>query len=300
MIFILASDIVSYKRIELDHFIINHDNIADKTSDDFCASQYDFIILLNSLKENFKVLGIQGGFSGYKLRSTLENYLIETDFVTVKDELRNKIEISDIENTTAIVSKAPRLTRDDSLTFVDKFEDKIYDARVVVLIEDYESNLSEDSYISIMNICRNYRKKIFLAANSKILALGFDNGVYAVALSAEDLSDMIKIKFQSNLEFVKLSSFLVEGDTEIAAVSFNNKLYFFKKGTYHIMDDKYSRKIDEKKALMGLALAFEREYDIDTAFKMAGAFSLIDDVRNVSMTKIKTIMNEIEIDNFIY
>ena len=304
MILLLNTDLIKYKALSLDKLYLASKNTADVMSDSFYGSSYLASEIFHSLKEDYKVLSFAGGYAAMKYRNYLEKYLSDYYLVNIKDEARSLIDIKEAARTTRIIENAPRITRDDELNFIDKFDEIIYDTRVTLLMEDFDNNISPDFYQGLINVANRYMKKLFVSSSKGTMKLCMDSNVFAMSMDYKDLSDILNLRLTTLDDVVSVVKFMAIDKDRIILLKFNDNLIIFTKDCYYLFD--YDKKnnvhIDKNMALLGLAIAFERKYDLETSLKIASSFSIFKkkDTLNFDFSVIKKIMSETDIIRYSY
>ena len=304
MILLLNTDLIRYKALGLDKLYLASKNSADILNDSFYGSNYLASEIFHRLKEDYRVISFAGGYASMKYRNYLESYLLDYYLINIKDEARTVIDIKEDTRTTRIIENAPRITRDDELNFIDKFDDVLYDTRVTVLMEDFDNNISPDFYQGLIDVSNRYMKKLFASASKSTMKLCIDSNVFAMSMDYKDLSDILNLRLNSLDDIVSVVKFMAIDKDRIILIKFNDNLIIFTKDCYYLYD--YEKKpfihIDKNMALLGLAIAFERKYDLDTSLKIASSFSIFNkkDSADFDFSIIKKIMSETDLIRYSY
>lgn len=304
MILLLNTDLIRYKALSLDKIYLASNNDAQIISDSFYGSNFLASEIFHSLKEDYKVLAFAGGFAATKYRNYLESYLSDYNIINIKDEARTVIDLREKLRTTRILENAPRITRDDELNFLDRFDDTIYDTRVTLLMEDFDNNLSVDFYNGLIDITNRYMKKLFISASKETMKHCIESNAFAMSMDYKDLSDILNLSLNSLEDIVSVVKFMAIDKERIILLKFNDNLIIFTKDSYYLLD--YNKKnykhIDKNMALLGLAIAFERKYDLETSLKLASGFSIFNkkDAMNFDFSIIKKIMAQSDLIRYSY
>lgn len=304
MILLLNTDLIKYKALSIDKLYLASKNDVELVDDSFYGSSFIASEIFHSLKEDYKVLAFAGGYASMKYRNYLESYLSDYYIVNIKDEARTLIDIKEETKTTRLLENAPRITRDDELNFLDKYDDIIYDTRLILLMEDYKNNLSLDFYQGLIDISNRYLKKLFVSASKETMKHYIESNAYAMSIDYKDLSDILNLRLNSLDEIVNVVKFMAIDKERIILLKFNDNLIIFTKDCYYLFDyDKSVYKhIDKNMALLGLAIGFERKYDLETSLRLASAFSVFNkkDAKNFDFSIIKKIMVESDLIRYTY
>lgn len=304
MILLLNTDLIRYKALGLDKLYLASKNSAEILNDSFYGSNFLASEIFHSLKEDYKVLSYAGGYTAMKYRNYLESYLADYYLITIKDEARAVIDIKENTRTTRIIENAPRITRDDELNFVDRFDDIVYDTRVTLLMEDFDTNISLDFYQGLINVSNRYIKKLFVSASKSTMKLCIDSNVFAMSMDYKDLSDILNLRLSTLDDIISVVKFMAIDKDRIILIKFNDNLIIFTKDCYYLFDyeKKPYIKIDKNMALLGLAIGFERKYDLETSLKIASSFSIFNkkDSENFDFSLIKKIMSESDLIRYSY
>lgn len=304
MILLLNTDLIMYKALSLDKLYMASKNDAQILNDSFYGSSFIASDVFHSLKEDYKVLAFAGGYAAMKYRNYLESHLSDYYIVNVKDESRTLIDIKEPSRTTRLLENAPRITRDDELNFLDKLQDIIYDTRLTLIMEDYKNNLSLDFYQGLIDISTRYMKKLFVSASKETMKHFIESNAFAISMDYKDLSDILNLRLNSLDEIVSVVKFMAIDKERIILLKYNDNLIIFTKDCYYLFDydKKIYKHIDKNMALLGLAIGFERKYDLETSLNIASAFSIINkkDVKDFDFSIIKKIMSESDLIRYSY
>lgn len=304
MILLLNTDLIRYKALSTDKLYIASKNDVELVNDSFYGSSFIASEIFHSMKEDYKVLSFAGGYAAMKYRNYLESYLADYYIVNIKDEARTLIDIREATRNTRLLESAPRITRDDELNFLDKYDDIIYDTRLVLIMEDYKNNISLDFYQGLLDVSTRYMKKLFVSATKDTMKHFIDSNAYAMSMDYKDLSDILNLRLNTLDEIVSVVKYMAIDKERIILLKFNDNLLIFTKDCYYLLDyDKANYKhIDKNRALLGLAIGFERKYDLDTSLKLASAFSIFNkkDLKDFDFSTIKKIMAESDLIRYTY
>lgn len=291
------------REYKLDDLKKKGKNVAENSREYVSGFGIDSVVFTKHLGEKAKVLGFFGGKRGETIIEDLEKFSINYDFVNILDESVEELIIKDISGRTTIYTKKPRITLENEQEFVTKFAYELDGVDMVCLTETDQKGINDGLYELLIKMC--YTKGVKVAVTvSKIDDIG-KSKPYMLVLNKEELEEYTNVLLSSDEEVIFAANGLIERGIGVVIInSIDGSLILTKEYKLKASFDSIKEnvfKINKNLMNAGIAVGFERKYDVETSIKLGLASAIAENFikfRLISMADIKKIMNKISIREF--
>lgn len=265
---------------------------------------------LDSFSEDSFLSGFLGGLNGERYHRLLLAKGFSHEFISIKDETKIKLHISDEENNyLKILDEEPRVTREDVKKFLDLYLNLVKDSEIICGVSEIlPHGLTDEIYYELIKIANENRKKFILSANGEEFKKGIEAIPYMAILDKERLEDFTNLKFQYENEIIKASRYILDRGVEFVIICLGKDEFLMlgKEKAYRI-DNNLERETSEYNDLKNISAAFalgiKRNYDLDMTLRLASAFnsySSLEDICEIDVSMIKRMMTQADIISFNY
>lgn len=135
--------------------------------------------IVNILNENCIATGFLGGKSGEFIEEKLKYYGIKNDFVKISGETRECLAfITDDFIQTEILEPGPEITIEEKNNFINKYNELIEKANIIVASGSLPQNVPKKFYIELIEYANKKGKKFLLDASGEPLKEGIEAKPY--------------------------------------------------------------------------------------------------------------------------
>ncbi|MDO5036971.1 MAG: hypothetical protein Q4E37_01585 [Tissierellia bacterium] len=256
--------------------------------------------LATSINEPTSLMTYIGGLVGQALVQELIDLPIRLIPESLKDNSQESFLLEERTRTTEILTKEPRITREDMSNFYTKYKDKLDQYELVILAPHDRDQLPDDMTYMMTHMASQAGLPLVVKADKKTdplklikarpHAMVMDRAILS-ELSGRPLNymrDVFKAKralFKEDLAYL-----LLVGSKQGVTLFKGNEAYY---GQTQDMDH---QELNEDYLMVGLGLGLVRKYDPQTTLRLAmaaGSVGLLED--KIDFPKIKALMPKIEI-----
>jgi len=296
------------RRFELECIRRNFTNITDSISYGPGGDGIELSYFLNALNEKSLVTGFLGGVNGTIISNCLKSDRISNEFLLIKDETSEYIDIYSNDENIHIQSINPRITRDEYEGFMQLFNRLIIDAKMVCIVGELPANIPTEIYFDLILNTNIINKKCLVSIKGKGLKYAIEARPHLLLIDKSQLEEFTNLILDYEYEVIKAGYYIIEKNVNILVISLGNKgsIVLTKESVYRV--DASNVEIPENEPhfgymLGGYALSMERGYDFEILLKLGQACGIVNSFRHkeeIDMSDIKRIMLNIEVTRFNY
>ncbi|AOR24472.1 1-phosphofructokinase family hexose kinase [Clostridium taeniosporum] len=229
------------------------------------------------LNEECIVTGFLGGKSGEFIEEKLLDYGIKSDFVKISGETRDCLAfITDDSAQTEILEPGPEITNEEQKNFINKYNDLVEKANIIVASGSLPKNVSNNFYRNLIEYANKKDKKFFLDASGGALREGIKGKPYFIKPNKDEIEALTGRRILCEEDVVNEIKYLSEKGIEFISISLgeNGSIVGIKDKVYKIDIPKVKvvNPVGSGDAYVGgIAVAMERGYDIVNTLKLASA-----------------------------
>lgn len=168
--------------------------------------------------------GFLGGYTGRWIEERLRHMGIGCDFVHVEGDTRCSMNI--VANNgfvTEILEPGPTICAEERLLFYEKYRELVEKCELVVVSGSAAPGLPDDIYVELVNIARDYDKKVLLDTSQELLAKGIAAGPYLVKPNRRELEYLAGHRCSGQTEILVAAHKLLSRGVTYVAVSVGDK-----------------------------------------------------------------------------
>ncbi len=262
-------------------------------------------LLLDNFNEDTFLTGFLGGISGEYFHRALSEISIPHEFVSIKDETRTTMKITDsMGNTTTILEGNPRVIREELVQFYELYNVLIERADIICGLDNsLPLGISKDIFFDLILLAKQRNKKFILDINGEECSNGIDASPFMAILNQNTLEDFIKLSLQFENEIIKAGRFILDKGIDFVVIDLKTRgsLVLSKERGYRVEIPYYGREeyIGQSSMAAGFALGFNRNYDMEIILRLGQAFGIAStiepDPMKIEISDIKRLMGEVEI-----
>ncbi|MBO8165166.1 MAG: 1-phosphofructokinase [Brevibacillus sp.] len=205
----------------IDEFNINAVNRCDRCIKNAGGKGINVTKVLRALGCEVVATGFLGGETGQLIERELKNMSVITDFVQIEGHTRNCIAILANGTQTEILESGPRITKEESETFIQKLTglmDKC-PIRVVAASGSLPPGLEPDYYARIIREAKRRNIKFVLDTSGDFLKEALAASPYLIKPNVTEIEDLLKTKIHSERELISALQELQTYGMEMIVVS---------------------------------------------------------------------------------
>ncbi|WP_242254382.1 tagatose-6-phosphate kinase [Bacillus cereus group sp. BfR-BA-01379] len=194
---------ISYPIHELKLDFVNRVEAVHKTAG---GKGLNVARVIAQMEEGVLATGVLGGTIGEYIIQELNKVNIPNDFLKIKKESRNCIAILHEGMQTEILESGPTLSKEEGLSFLEKFEFLLTTASLVTISGSLPKGLPTNYYYQMLEICHKHRIPVIMDSSGESLkqAMLHKEKPFAIKPNKAELSQLLGI----NMDAVNLKQVL--------------------------------------------------------------------------------------------
>lgn len=262
--------------------------------------------VVTEFNEEVFSIGFLGGRNGDIILDYLNENKIDNNFISTENETRACLSIVTEDCIETKISElSPRISGKEIEEFYNLYKNSIKAVDIICLSGDIPRGAQDDIYSDLVLLGNNESKKILAAISDEYLRQVLKDEPYLLNITLEDLEYITNLRIETNKDIIKLGSRLIEGKTEVIAiykgrgnyiVLYNNLAYIVNLVDEYILVESGGR----ESFLAGFAVSELRNYDFEYQVRVSVACHIANSLEFesglVNMKRMKSIMNELEIE----
>lgn len=168
--------------------------------------------------------GFLGGYTGSWIEEKIRETGILCDFVRTEGDTRCSMNI--VANNgfvTEILEPGPVIGGEERLLFYGKYRQLVQKCDLVVLSGSAAPGLPDDIYAELIDIAKDYDKKVILDTSQSLLVKGAKAGPYLVKPNRRELEYVAGHRCRGQAEILEAAEKLLAQDVTYVAVSVGEK-----------------------------------------------------------------------------
>lgn len=168
--------------------------------------------------------GFLGGYTGHWIEECIRKMGIVCDFVKIAGDTRCSMNV--VANNgfvTEILEPGPEVTGEERLLFYGKYRELVQQCELVMLSGSAARGLPEDIYAELINIAKEYDRKVILDTSQELLAKGIVAGPYLVKPNRRELEYLVGHRCSGQTEILVAAHKLLNQGVTYVAVSVGDK-----------------------------------------------------------------------------
>lgn len=261
----------------------------------------DSYVFAKNLLADTKLIGLFGGERGEYIKELIKDRS-SINSVKVLDSNVEEIILKSNGKKTIVRTSSPRITVENKENFISEFSKEIKNSKIVCLPETDHSKLESNMYEKLINLCYSNGIKVAVTSNN-LQNLGTAKPYIFVSEKSE-LEKMSNQKLKTERDIISFAKEKVSNGIGIMVINTIDASYIISKNqnlkANYTKIKPYISKVNSNLMLTGMAIGFERDYDIDTLIKLGVACCISENFikfRLITMPDIKQIMNEVSIES---
>lgn len=214
-----------------------------------------------------EVFMLKGGSKGREIALSLSRLGIDVNYTALKDENVEEVIIRGEESVKDYRTQDPRITMEDRNDILNSFERTLYNKKIAVIPKIDLLGIDDEIYNKLIKIC--YKNNIKVAVNPKNLAAMEKTNPYILIFDKDDIEKEKNINYtgeviEYNKKFIQAGSKIVLVNSKRATIiSTEEKNYRAYVNKEKLGRNEITEKFDTELSLAGLAMAIDRDYDLD-------------------------------------
>ncbi|MDS0527644.1 1-phosphofructokinase family hexose kinase [Clostridium sp. SHJSY1] len=251
------------------------------------------------LKEDCIATGFLGGKSGEFIKEKLKSYGIKGDFIKIKGETRECLAfITDEIVQTEILEPGPEVSIEEQRKFLEKYNDLLSKASIVVASGSAPRNIPVDIYKKLIEMANSKGKKFLLDSSGELLKEGIKGKPYFIKPNRDEIESLTGRKITCVEDAIKEIKEFQKGGIKLVAISLGGE------GSIVGYEGKFYKVTFPKIQVVnpvgsgdsyvaGIAVALERGYGIEETLKLASACGTANAVEKETGCVKEYIVNEL-------
>ncbi|MHC2835398.1 tagatose-6-phosphate kinase [Bacillus sp. F9_6S_D1_P_5] len=265
---------ISYPIHELKLDVVNRVEAVHKTAG---GKGLNVARVIAQLEEGVLATGVLGGTIGEYIIQELNKVNIPNDFLKIKKESRNCIAILHEGMQTEILESGPTLSKEEGVSFLEKFEFLLTTASLVTISGSLPKGLPTNYYYQMLEICHENGIPVIMDSSGESLkqVMLHKEKPFAIKPNTAELSQLLGIDMEAGIIELKqaLNHELFTG-IEWIIVSMGSEGAFVKHSEdyYRVMVPKIEvvNPVGAGDATVaGLAVALHQHQTVETVLKTA-------------------------------
>lgn len=176
--------------------------------------------------------GFLGGYTGRWIEERLREMGIDCAFVKTRGDTRCSMNVvSDNGTVTEILEPGPQISPEERLVFFGKFRELVRRCDLAVISGSAAPGLLDDIYAELIDIAKNYDKKVILDSSREVLAAGVEAGPWLIKPNVRELEFLAGHRCVSHRDILEAAEPLLKKDISYVAVSAGEEgMYLFGEG----------------------------------------------------------------------
>ncbi|WP_297134374.1 1-phosphofructokinase [Terrisporobacter sp.] len=192
--------------------------------------------VISLCKEDILATGFVGGHCGALAEELLEKDNISSQFIHVKSETRNCINILDENNiSTEFLESGAPISEEEVNTFIKEFDDIIDKSNIITISGSVPKGVPSNIYATLIEMIKLKNKKVILDASGELLQEGIKALPTMIKPNSEEMESLLGVSINNEEEVIESAVKLHENGIEIVVVSLgkDGALLVCKDGVYH-------------------------------------------------------------------
>lgn len=180
--------------------------------------------------------GFVGGNTGNLVEELLKKDGINSEFIHVKRETRNCINILDENNvSTEFLEPGEALEKEEIDKFIKEFDRIIDSSNVITISGSVPKGVPTDIYATLIKMIKSKNKKVILDASGDLLKEGIKAIPTMIKPNSEEMEHLLGVSINNKDEVLKSAIKLYESGIKIVVVSLGKEgaLLVCDQGIYH-------------------------------------------------------------------
>ncbi len=262
--------------------------------------------VVSALGENVLITGFLGGYNGKFIENQLKNLNIPMDFVFTESETRTCINLTDRNGVSGeILEGGGAVTPEDKEKFFDIFKNNIKKADIVTISGSLPEGLTEEFYVTLLNIAKENNRKSIVDASGKVLRNVIDANPFMIKPNRFELSEYFgkEMKTYNELKWALLTLRDKGVEMPFCTLGGDGAVLLHKNEFIHFVTPKINPVNtvgSGDSTLAGIAVGLSRNYDIINCVKLGMACGLTNatfrETGIVSKEKVNDFLPKIKIE----
>ncbi|WP_027417727.1 1-phosphofructokinase [Aneurinibacillus terranovensis] len=158
--------------------------------------------VLHCIEGNVCATGLLGGANGQFIVNQLNQLGISNDFVSITGETRNCIAILHDGKQTEILEGGPRISEDEKVAFLCKYEELLHEADLIVASGSIPKDLGNGLYCTLIEKAHQAGRRFLLDSSGEALRKAIPAVPYLIKPNREELAQLLGKKIESREDVI--------------------------------------------------------------------------------------------------
>ena len=258
----------------------------------------DMARLAGDMNEGARLLTFLGGFAGEQYGKFLSQSGIVLESESLRDETQERIILEEKNKTTTIYTREPRITREDTVDFYERFVRESVASDVVVIAKGTRSKEPESMKLPMVRYARSKSKPVIILSDERDdVEEVREAKPFGMIIDRAALSQLVDRNLQFLGDIASTVAKLYGDDIPLILVTGSSKgSILYCKGEYFFAkNDEINDYFDPHHAAVAMAAGIVRKYDAPTLLKLTAASAQSE--KTTDFATIKSDMNRINVQS---
>lgn len=262
--------------------------------------------VISTCGEDILATGFVGGNIGNLAEELLKKDDINSEFVHVKSETRNCINILDENNvSTEFLEPGAPITKEEVEKFIKQFDRIIDNSSVITISGSVPSGVPTDIYATLIKMIKSKNKQVILDTSGDLLKESIKAFPTMIKPNSEEMEHLLGVSINNEKDVLESAIKLYESGIELVVVSLgkDGALLVCKDGIYHGKPPKIEvvNTVGCGDSMVAaFAVGLERKYSYEQCLRYAVSVSAANAMTfstgSFSLEDAKEIYNNVIID----
>ncbi|CAC9924388.1 Tagatose-6-phosphate kinase [Aedoeadaptatus nemausensis] len=256
----------------------------------------DMARLAEDMNEGARLLTFLGGFAGDRYNKLLSQSGIVVESESLRDETQERIILEEKYKNTSIYTKEPRITREDTVDFYERFVRECLSSDVVVIAKGTRSKDPESMKLPMVRYARSKSKPVIILSDERDdVEEVREAKPFGMIIDRSALSKLVKRNLQFLGDIASTVEKLYGDDIPLILVTGSSKgsILYCRGDYFFAKNDEINDYFDPHHAAVAMAAGIVRKYDAPTLLKLTAAAAQSE--KTTDFATIKSDMNRINV-----